>query len=64
MKAMRLQVGKIEVFHLATEGDGSPTSIRNHSDGAVQGYLDRKKQHPPKTLQQPYAQGPMVILWG
>jgi len=30
----------------------------------VQGYLAHKKQRPPRTVQQEYAQGPMVVLWG
>ena len=28
------------------------------------GYLAHKKHPPRRTLQKPYAQGPMVILWG
>ena len=28
----------------------------------VQGYLTDKKMHPPRTLQEDYAQGPVVIL--
>ena len=30
----------------------------------LQGYLDLKKQHPPRNLQKDYAQGPMVALGG
>ena len=30
----------------------------------IQGYLAHKKQRPPRTLQQEYAQGPMVVLRG
>ena len=30
----------------------------------VQGYLAHKKQPPRRTLQYPYAQGPMVVLEG
>ena len=30
----------------------------------VQGHLTHKKQRPPRTLQQDYAQGPMVALGG
>ena len=30
----------------------------------LQGYLARKKTPPPRTLQEPYAQGPRVVLWG
>ena len=30
----------------------------------MQGNLARKKQRPPTTLQQEYAQGPMVVLGG
>ena len=28
----------------------------------LQGYIPHKKPHPPRTLQQAYAQGPMVLL--
>ena len=30
----------------------------------VQGYLNHKKHPPPRTLQKPYASGPMMILGG
>ena len=30
----------------------------------LQGYLAHKKLHPPRTLQQEYAEGPMVVLGG
>jgi hypothetical protein len=30
----------------------------------VQGYLAHKKQRPPRTLQEDYAQGHMVVLGG
>ena len=30
----------------------------------VQGYLAHKKQRPPRSLQQDYAQGPMVVSGG
>ena len=30
----------------------------------LQGYLAHTKTFPPRTLQQDYAQGPMVVLWG
>jgi len=30
----------------------------------MQGYLAHKKQRPSRTLQQEYAVGPMVVLWG
>ena len=33
-----------------------------HPFGPLQGYLAHKKQRPPKTLQQEYAQGPTVVL--
>ena len=32
--------------------------------GALQGYLDHKKQRPPMTLQREYAQGPLAALTG
>ena len=32
--------------------------------GALQGYLAHKKQRPPGTLQQDYAQDPMVVIGG
>ena len=35
-----------------------------HSCGHVQGYLSQQKQPPPRTLQQDYAWGPMVVLGG
>jgi len=31
---------------------------------ALQGYLAHKKTPPPRTLQEPYAWGPMVVLGG
>ena len=31
---------------------------------AVQRYLDLKKQRPPRTLQQEYAQDPLAVLGG
>ena len=32
--------------------------------GLVQGYLVHKKLRTPRTLQEDYAQGPMVVLGG
>ena len=33
-------------------------------DTLLHGYLAHKEQRPPRTLQQDYAQGPTVVLWG
>ena len=32
--------------------------------GSLQGYLAHKKQRPPRTLQQDYAEGPALVLGG
>ena len=39
-----------------------PESIAYRRVDGVQGNLTHDKQQPHRTLQQPYAQGPMVIL--
>ena len=41
-----------------------PRSMANPGGTLVQGYLARKKHPPRRTLQQPYAYGPMVIPGG
>ena len=35
-----------------------------HLSNPLQGYRAHKKHLPRRTPQYPYAQGPMVILWG
>ena len=38
--------------------------LEAHAAGRAQGYLAHNNPTPPRTLQYPYAYGPMVILWG
>jgi hypothetical protein len=38
--------------------------VTHRAGHTLQGYLAHKKQHPPRTLQEDYAEGPMVVLGG
>jgi hypothetical protein len=42
----------------------SLSSCGSVSPRSMQGFFAHKKASPPRTLQQAYAQGPMVVLGG
>ena len=53
-----------DVAEEGREAELEANIVRRNDVGGIQGYLAQEKYPPPRTLQQDFTQGPMVVITG